>query len=108
MVVWNCPFLPKCLDVWTILFHVAMNMGKGCLSREHLCAAQVAGKLDDAVKQLQKYTEGGLPAPHYGSVPGLPALATSGMEMQLCFVHLSGKVRKRSAASSLSLREACV
>ncbi len=56
--------------------------------------AQGPDKLKEALEQLQRYTTGGLPATHYGVVPGLPALATAALGVTLCFVTQAGKVSR--------------
>ena len=49
-----------------------------------------ADLMEDALKDLQHYVAGGLGKCQYASIPGLPAYAASGLQLQFCFIDKSG------------------
>ena len=54
---------------------------------------KVPGLMHEAIKDLKSYAQGGLVAAQYGAVPGIPAYAASGHELQFCFISHDGQVR---------------
>jgi hypothetical protein len=46
-----------------------------------------------AFKDLKACTSGGLPAGHYGLIPGLPGYIALGATLQWCFIRRDGQVR---------------
>ena len=54
---------------------------------------KVPGLMHEAINDLKSYAQGGLVAAQYGAVPGIPAYAASGHELQFCFISRDGQVR---------------
>lgn len=49
-----------------------------------------AGKLQEAATDIQEHGKLGIPAAQYGSIPGIPAYAASGSELQFMFIPRGG------------------
>ena len=54
---------------------------------------KIPGLMHEAVKDLKSYAQGGLGTAYYDAVPGIPAYAASGHELQFCFISRDGQVR---------------
>lgn len=52
------------------------------------------GCLRLGISDMENYVTGGLPASQYGSVPGLPAYAASGLDLQFLFITREGQVHE--------------
>ena len=49
-----------------------------------------AGKLQEAATDIQEHGKLGIPAAQYGSIPGIPAYAAPGNELQFMFIPRGG------------------
>jgi hypothetical protein len=56
--------------------------------------------LQTAINDIKAYVAGGLPTAQYGSAPGIPAYAASGLQLQFLFIKRTGQVCMVGAASS--------
>ena len=50
------------------------------------------GMMDTAIGDLKNYVKEGFGASQYGSIPGLPAYAASGLLLQFCYIASNGTV----------------
>ena len=48
--------------------------------------------LNNAICDLKDYVKGGLGAAQYGRIPGIPAYAASGLQLQFCYITREGEV----------------
>lgn len=81
---------------------VSSDIGAGlrpaCVVVCHSCTVMIGedkeeGKLQQAISSVRSYARAGLPAAQYGAVPGIPAYAAAGTELQFLFIKRDGTVR---------------
>jgi hypothetical protein len=58
--------------------------------------------MPEALDDLQRYASGGLGICQYASIPGLPAYAASGFQLQFCFIDKSGNLSSSGVLLDLS------
>lgn len=83
---------------------VAPRLRPDCVVVSQSCTVMIGedkeeGKLQQAISDIKFYARAGLPAVQYGTVPGIPAYAAAGTELQFLYIKRNGTVRWRRQSS---------